>query len=47
MRELLTIISALQIVKKELLDIIQINPYQNPPPYEKIVGDLEGRIQEE
>ena len=27
---------------KELLDVIQLNPYQNPPPYEKLVGDLEG-----
>lgn len=27
---------------KKLLNIIQINPYQNPPPYEKLVGDLEG-----
>ncbi len=27
---------------KELLSIIQDNPYQNPPPYEKLVGDLEG-----
>ena len=25
-----------------LLDIIQQNPYQNPPPYEKLVGDLSG-----
>ncbi|MBS9393511.1 MAG: Txe/YoeB family addiction module toxin [Dolichospermum sp. LBC05a] len=25
-----------------LLDIIAINPFQNPPPYEKLVGDLEG-----
>jgi toxin YoeB len=25
-----------------LLDIIQTNPFQNPPPYEKLVGDLEG-----
>jgi toxin YoeB len=25
-----------------LLDIIQINPFQNPPPYEKLVGDLQG-----
>lgn len=23
-----------------LLDIIQENPYQNPPPYEKLIGDL-------
>jgi len=25
-----------------LLDVIAINPFQNPPPYEKLVGDLEG-----
>ncbi len=25
-----------------LLDIIQENPYQNPPPYEKLIGDLAG-----
>ena len=23
-----------------LLDLIQTNPFQNPPPYEKLVGDL-------
>ena len=27
---------------KSLLEIIEINPYQNPPAYEKLVGDLEG-----
>ena len=27
---------------KKLLDIIQNDPYQNPPPYEKLVGDLSG-----
>jgi len=27
---------------KELLDIIKVNPYQNSPPYEKLVGDLAG-----
>ncbi|MBL4566877.1 MAG: Txe/YoeB family addiction module toxin [Porticoccus sp.] len=27
---------------QDLLSIIQENPYQNPPPYEKLVGDLEG-----
>ncbi len=27
---------------QQLLDIIEKNPYQNPPPYEKLVGDLEG-----
>ncbi|MEK8017254.1 MAG: Txe/YoeB family addiction module toxin [Candidatus Parabeggiatoa sp.] len=25
-----------------LLDILANNPYQTPPPYEKLVGDLEG-----
>ncbi|HBE20442.1 MAG TPA: Txe/YoeB family addiction module toxin [Cyanobacteria bacterium UBA11159] len=25
-----------------LLDFIKINPFQNPPPYEKLVGDLSG-----
>jgi len=23
-----------------LLEVIKINPYQNPPPYEKLKGDL-------
>lgn len=27
---------------KELIDIIAMNPYQIPPPYEKLVGDLNG-----
>jgi toxin YoeB len=26
----------------ELLEILTRNPYQNPPPYEKLVGDLTG-----
>jgi Txe/YoeB family toxin of toxin-antitoxin system len=25
-----------------LLDIIEVDPFQNPPPYEKLVGDLFG-----
>lgn len=25
-----------------LLSIVQIDPYQNPPPFEKLVGDLDG-----
>jgi Txe/YoeB family toxin of toxin-antitoxin system len=25
-----------------LLDVLQANPFQNPPPYEKLVGDLAG-----
>lgn len=27
-----------------LLDILRKNPYQNPPPYEKLVGDLAGAL---
>jgi toxin YoeB len=34
--------SGLKSKAKSLLDIIQKNPYQNPPPYEKLVGDLSG-----
>ena len=26
----------------ELIEIIESNPFQNPPPYEKLVGDLKG-----
>ena len=25
-----------------LLDILRLNPFQTPPPYEKLVGDLTG-----
>ena len=25
-----------------LLDVIRKNPFQNPPPFQKLVGDLEG-----
>jgi Txe/YoeB family toxin of toxin-antitoxin system len=25
-----------------LLDILERNPFQNPPPYEKLVGDMAG-----
>lgn len=27
---------------KHLLNIIKENPYQNSPPYEKLIGDLSG-----
>lgn len=26
---------------KSLIDVIKNNPYQTPPPYEKLVGDLQ------
>jgi len=37
-------LSASGIKKKAqiLLELIGENPYQNPPPYEKLVGDLSG-----
>jgi len=25
-----------------LLNILEVDPFQNPPPYEKLVGDLKG-----
>lgn len=34
--------SGLKDKAKSLLDVIEKNPYQNPPAYEKLVGDLEG-----
>lgn len=34
--------SGLKKKAQELLRIIEQNPYQNPPPYEKLVGDLYG-----
>ena len=27
---------------KDLIEIIKENPFKNPPPYEKLVGDLKG-----
>ncbi|MGQ7958290.1 Txe/YoeB family addiction module toxin [Pseudomonas sp. SP16.1] len=27
---------------KALLEVVRENPFQNPPPYEKLVGDLTG-----
>jgi len=34
--------SGLKKKAQALLDVIQKDPYQNPPPYEKLVGDLTG-----
>lgn len=25
-----------------LIELIKNNPYQNPPPYEKLIGDMQG-----
>jgi toxin YoeB len=27
---------------QKLLEVIRKNPFQNPPPYEKLIGDLAG-----
>jgi len=32
----------LDIKAKSLINIIKTNPFQNPPPYEKLTGDLSG-----
>ena len=28
---------------ENLLEVLKENPFQNPPPYEKLVGDLTGK----
>ncbi len=32
----------LDVKAKELIEIIRNDPFQNPPPYEKLVGNLTG-----
>lgn len=27
----------------ELTEVLRINPFQSPPPYEKLIGDLDGK----
>ncbi len=34
--------SGLKKKAQELLAVIEVDPYQNPLPYEKLVGDLSG-----
>lgn len=34
--------SGLKAKTQELLDVLEENPFKNPPPYEKLVGDLAG-----
>ena len=36
--------SGLRRKAEKLLDILKENPYQNPPPFEKLCGDLEGAL---
>lgn len=34
--------SGLRLKAEHLLSILQEDPFQNPPPFEKLVGDLSG-----
>ncbi|RNL64681.1 Txe/YoeB family addiction module toxin [Zhongshania marina] len=34
--------SGLKEQAQELLKLIEHNPFQNPPPYEKLIGDVAG-----
>ena len=34
--------SGLKSKAEEIIEILKQNPYQTPPPYEKLVGDLSG-----
>ena len=36
--------AGLRLKAENLLTIVEKNPYQNPPPYEKLIGDLSGAI---
>lgn len=36
--------SGLSSKAKSLVDVIREDPYQNPPRYEKLVGNLEGTL---
>ena len=35
-------VSVLRPKAEALLEILKVNPFQNPPSFEKLVGDLEG-----
>ncbi|MDD4565258.1 MAG: Txe/YoeB family addiction module toxin [Eubacteriales bacterium] len=35
-------IPALRRKSEQLIEIIETNPFQNPPPYEKLSGNLNG-----
>jgi Txe/YoeB family toxin of toxin-antitoxin system len=34
--------SGLKLKAEKLIEILEDNPFQTPPPYEKLVGDLTG-----
>jgi toxin YoeB len=37
-------VSGLRQKTESLLSILESNPFQNPPPYEKLIGDLSGAL---
>ncbi|MDD3853983.1 MAG: Txe/YoeB family addiction module toxin [Syntrophomonadaceae bacterium] len=41
-KEKISSIPALKTTSDKLLEILKTNPYQNPPPYEKLVGNFKG-----
>jgi toxin YoeB len=36
--------SGLRLKAEHLLSILSSNPYQSPPPFEKLIGDLTGAL---
>ena len=34
--------AGLKAKAEELIALLKVNPFQNPPPFEKLVGDLAG-----
>jgi Txe/YoeB family toxin of toxin-antitoxin system len=34
--------AGLKVKAEKLIEVLKENPFQNPPPYEKLVGDLSG-----
>lgn len=34
--------SKLDTKAKKIIELLKVNPFQTPPPYEKLVGDLQG-----
>lgn len=41
-RKLVSASPALKSKAQALLELLAVDPYQNPPPYEALVGDLRG-----
>ncbi|HCX61396.1 MAG TPA: Txe/YoeB family addiction module toxin [Clostridiales bacterium] len=41
-KDKIKIVAALKSKTDKLLDVIKNNPFQNPPPYEKLIGNMNG-----